>query len=736
MLLLLPFIVGGALWWTELDAAPAAAPPAPEDPPKAPASPAPETALTLVQRFANSIIDPLMGDVHGQHLRTMSLDEYRVSAEQQEANSQFSFATMLLGSVSVCAVVSPPLVLLHIPPLVYLWGPFYKRAFRTLFVEHRVTTGVVDAVLGISSLSYATINPPILVIGAASGWLYALTNKIVTRTRSHTRASLTDLFGDRPEHVWVRRDGVEVQIHFESVQLGDVVVISAGQMIPVDGTIREGVASIDQHVLTGEAQPVEKGEGDPVFAATVVLAGTICVQVEKTGLDTVATQIGKALNQTADFISSVQLRGQEISDKAALPTLAAAAVALPLVGPSNAMAILFSGVGYNMRILGPLSVLSFLQRAARQGILIKDGRALEQLSKVDTIVFDKTGTLTLEQPHVGAIYACDGYSEDLVLLLAAAAERRQTHPIARAILQEARERELDLPAISDAAYEVGYGIRVVVDNTLVRVGSHRFMAIDGIYVPRSLDALEAAAHDQGHSLVYVAVDNQLAGSIELRPTIRPEVKRIVDGLRERELDLYIISGDHAGPTRRLAAQLGVQHYFAEVLPENKASAIARLQAEGRFVCFIGDGINDAIALKQANVSISLRGASSIATDTAQIILMDETLGHLGALFDISRQFEANMNRNFQTTLVPGAIIIGGAFLGVVGYGASVGLFFAGLAMGLVNAMSPLFEEQRTVAVPGSAAVEPPMRPVEPANPAERFHQPTDAPLDALTSTAI
>ncbi len=713
MFLLLPLIVGGALWYRMQEKRHQADTPPPANPQKTPASPASNTPATLAQKFATSVIDPFMNDLHGQHLKTMSLDEYRVSAEQQQANSQFTFASMLLGSIATCAVVSPPLVLLHIPPLLYLWMPFYKRAFRTLFKERRVTTGVVDATLGISSLSYATINPPILVIGAASGWLYALTNKVVTRTKGHTRASLTNLFGEQPQQVWIRRDGVEIQVPFESVRIGDVVVIAAGQMIPVDGTICEGVGSIDQHMLTGESQPVEKAAGDAVFAATIVLAGTLYIQVEKTGRETVATQIGKALDQTADFISSVQLRGQEISDRAALPTLAASGVALPLVGPSNAMAILFSGIGYNMRILGPLSVLSFLQCAARQGILIKDGRALEQVSKVDTVVFDKTGTLTLEQPHVGTIYTAEGYTEDTVLLWAAAAERRQTHPIARAIQQEALQRQLDLPSISEAAYEVGYGIRVVIDRQVVRVGSHRFMAMDGIHIPDDVAAVGQAAHAQGYSLVYVAVDNQLAGSIELRPTVRPEVKRIIDCLRQHPVDMYIMSGDHAGPTRSLAEQLGIQHYFAEVLPEHKADYIARLRAEGRFVCFVGDGINDAIALKQANVSISLRGASTIATDTAQIILMDQTLGRLGELFDISRRFESNMNRNFESTLVPGVLIIGGAFLGVVGYGASVGLFFAGLVAGLVNAMSPLYEaDQRSAAPPATAPVKTPAVPAE------------------------
>ena len=196
------------------------------------------------------------------------------------------------------------------------------------------------------------------------------------------------------------------------------------------------------------------------------------------------------------------------------------------------------------------------------------------------------------------------------------------------------------------------------------------------------------------SLVYVAIDDQLGGAIELSPTIRPEAKRIVNYIKKLVIYMYILSGDHERPTRALALELGIEHYFAETLPKNKADLIAKLEEEGKFVCFVGDGINEAIALKKAHVSISLRGASTMATDSAQIILMDQTLNQLDQLFSISEQFESNMHINLMSTVVLGVTIIGGALLGYVGYVGSAALFFMGLGVGVINAMRRLFNTQK------------------------------------------
>ncbi len=245
-----------------------------------------------------------------------------------------------------------------------------------------------------------------------------------------------------------------------------------------------------------------------------------------------------------------------------------------------------------------------------------------------------------------------------------------------------------------AKYEVGYGIKVELDNKRVIVGSIRFMKLEEIIIPPDIETIQITSNEQGNSLVYVAVNNELMGVIELESTIRPEIAQIIQTLHQRGLSTYIISGDHEQPTQKLAAQLGIDHYFAEVLPEDKANLIIQLQQAGHSVCFVGDGINDSIALKTANVSISMRGASTIATDTAQIVLMGQNLNQLLPLFDLAENFNHNMQVSFISTIVPGVICVSGAFFFNFGIVTSIMLYNMGLVLGVSNAMLPWVQYQQ------------------------------------------
>lgn len=335
-----------------------------------------------------------------------------------------------------------------------------------------------------------------------------------------------------------------------------------------------------------------------------------------------------------------------------------------------------------------------MQILSQHSILVKDGRVFELLRKVDTVIFDKTGTLTLEQPTLGPIHALPAFTVDTVLRYAAAAEYRQPHPVAQAILAKAREVGMELPIIDNASYEVGYGIKVVVEGHTVRVGSARFLHREGIELPESIAAIQQLAEADCHSLVYVALDTQLAGILEMQPTIRPEAQEMVRFLKQRGIHLYIISGDYEAPTRKIAENLGIEQYFAEVLPKNKAALVQKLRDNGRFVCFIGDGINDAIALKAAQVSFSLKGASTAATDTAQIIFMDGTLNRLAQLFEFADDFEDTMRRNFALSIIPGSITIGGVYLLHFGIAASMGIFYAGEIAALFSTLWPVVKYQQ------------------------------------------
>ena len=487
----------------------------------------------------------------------------------------------------------------------------------------------------------------------------------------------------------MQKSGTEIEIPLEAIKQQDVVIVNAGEIIPVDGIVVEGLASVDQQTLTGESQPIEKESDDKVFATTLVLSGRLLIKVEHSGSNTSAAKIANILLQTQEFKEDLRLRGKHIADSFIAPTLLVSGLTLPFLGSSAAMAILWSGFGYNMKLFGPISVLNFLHIMAENGILIKDGRSLEMLQKIDTLVFDKTGTLTMEQPQISQLHPLQPFDEETLLSYAAAAEYRQTHPIAKAILAAAKERGLEIPDIEEAAYQVGYGIEVKVGAILVQAGSVRFMQQKGIHLPEEIQQLKTQCDVNGHSLVYIAVNDNLAGVLELQPSIRPETKEIIGYLKAQNISLYIISGDHEQPTRLLAEELGIEHYYAETLPDQKAELIKELRDSGKFVGYIGDGINDAIALKQANVSISLSGASTAATDTAQIILMDGDLNKLKTLFEISQSFEATMHTNYLTSMIPGVISLSGVFLFNMGVVGGLTIYFTAKMVGLANSMLPL-----------------------------------------------
>jgi len=360
------------------------------------------------------------------------------------------------------------------------------------------------------------------------------------------------------------------------------------------------------------------------------------------------------------------------------------------MGPFGAVAVLNSDFGTGIRMAAPLAMLSSLALCASKGILVKDGRALELMNEVDTVLFDKTGTLTRERPEVGRVIASPGHTAEEILLYAAAAEKKFHHPIALAILHKAKELDLDLPTTDDTQYKVGYGITVHIHERMIRVGSKRFMELEGLPMSQEVkDALEEA-HGEGHTMVMVGVDGVVGGAIELHAAVRPEVRDIVKGLRERGIKhLAIISGDHEAPTRKLAESLGMDRYFAQVLPADKADYVEKLQKEGRKVCFVGDGINDSIALKKANVSISLRGASSIATDTAHIVFMEQGLSKLCDLRDIARDLDRNVKRSWTMILVPNIACIAGVF--TMGFGIMASVITNNVAAigALANGMLPL-----------------------------------------------
>jgi Cu2+-exporting ATPase len=563
--------------------------------------------------------------------------------------------------------------------------PTFKGAREVLLEEKRLGVDVLDAIVVVGCLGTMSIFP-----GAVLCWCLSFGRVLVKKTQDNSKKLLLNAFGKQPRFVWLYRDGVEVQVSLDRLEAGDTIVVNTGEVVPVDGVISEGLAMIDQHALTGESTPAEKGVGDRVFASTLMVAGKILVSVEKSGSETASAKISQILNDTAGYKLSSQHKGERLADKAVIPTLTIGAVGMATMGPAGAVAVLNSDFGTGIRMAAPLAMLSSLALCASKGILVKDGRALELMNEVDTVLFDKTGTLTRERPEVGRILAAPGFGDTEILLYAAAAEKKFHHPIALAILHRARELGLELPATDDTQYKVGYGITVQIHGRTIRVGSKRFMELEGLPMSDEIREGLEEAHREGHTMVMVGVDGVVGGAIELHAAVRPEVREIVQGLRARGIKhIAIISGDHEAPTRKLAESLGMDRYFAQVLPADKADYVARLQEEGKKVCFVGDGINDSIALKKANVSISLRGASSIATDTAHIVFMEQGLSKLCDLRDIARDLDHNVKRSWTMILVPNIACIAGVFTMGFGIMASVLTNNVSAIGALANGMMPL-----------------------------------------------
>ena len=617
------------------------------------------------------------------------LDDALANAEHPEEldrlDLDLAICTASLPVAAIAQFAMPALLPVSAALFAYSAIPSFRGAYDVLVKERRLGVDVLDTIVVMGCLATQQVFP-----GAMLAWCLSVGRYLVRRTEDNSKKLLLGAFGKQPRHVWLVKDGAEIEMPLDRLDKGDVVAVHTGEMVPVDGIVVEGLAMIDQHALTGEAIPVEKGVGDRVFASTVMVAGKIHVAVEKSGSETATAKIAQILNDSAGYKLALQHKGERLADKAVIPTLCLGGLAFATLGPPGAVAVINSDLGTGIRMAAPLAMLSTLALCAQRGVLVKDGRALDLLCEVDTVLFDKTGTLTRERPEVGRVIAANGFRPLQILRLAAAAERRFHHPVALAILQKAAEEGLRLPPTDATQYRVGYGITVGLEGRRVRIGSRRFMELEGIGLTREVEAALDEAHREGHTMVMLAVDDELGGALELRASIRPEVRGIVRGLRERGIKhIAIISGDHEAPTRKLADELGMDRYFAQVLPADKAEYVEKLQREGRKVCFVGDGINDAIALKKANVSISLRGATSIATDTANVVFMEQSLGKLCELRDIARDLDRNVRNSWLMILGPNIACIAGVFTLGFGIGASVVTNNIAALAALANGLLPM-----------------------------------------------
>lgn len=636
-------------------------------------------------------IDSLFGRERYEQLRALSGGRAEnLSSEQKTANNLLAWGAGGSALTTLAIAAGMPVGVLSLGFGVVVTAPALKLAYQKAVVERKFSYVHLGMIY-----SLGFYGSGMLALGATAILAVAIAYKFAALSEAILHSNIVSIFGQQPRTVWRVVDGVETEIPFEQIARGDILVCDAGQVIPADGLVVSGSAAVDQHMLTGESQPAEKGVGDAVLAATVVLSGRILIEVYEAGATTTVAKIADILNRSASYRLSLEEKATVIADRTLPAILAGSGFALLLRGPIGAITMIGSNYTLNMIGVLPYTLLKFLNHSSRAGILVKEGAALEQLRTIDTIVFDKTGTLTLEQPHLVAIYTAGTLGTTEILRLTAAAEQRQSHPIARAILAAAAERQLELPPMGEARYEIGYGLSVQLPGDTesadggsmqqIHVGSARFMGIEGISLPEDLLAVVADCRERGNALVWVARERVVIGALELEATVRPEAQALVAQLKQRGMAIYIISGDQEAPTRHLAQMLGIDGYFANTLPDQKANLVKELQAQGRKVCFVGDGINDAIALRQADVSVSLAGATTAAIDTAQLVLMGSDLGRLLTMLELVDEMHANLDENYKTSVALSLVAAGSVIFLRAGFFAIEALYVASIAASIAIA---------------------------------------------------
>lgn len=594
--------------------------------------------------------------------------------------------------------------MLNIATYTYTMLPFYRH-METAVRQRLLKEGKVDSHLLMGAGNLLLLGTGrYITAGIGLGFAYvgdAIQAKASATAEKKLTSNLVDSLFDPNQKIWIVKEGVELESSLEEVGQDDILVIRAGETIPIDGQVVSGMASVDQHAFTGESYPVEKGIGEPVFASTLILTGRLHVRVEKSGRETTIGRISEILADSLKSKTELQLRGEQWAEKANLPFLVMAGVGLVAFGPVGAMVILSGNTVQAIRVLAPLATLNYQTVASHRQILVKQGQGIEQISAIDTFLFDKTGTLTDGELRVSTLVCVHpDYGEEQILFYAALAEHQLTHPIAKAIVRRARETGLDVENLDDIEYHQGFGIVVQYRDLTIHVGSARFMDAEGIALTQETISRQDEIHAQGHSLVMVAIGRQVAGLIELEARVRPEVLTIFNALRQKGIQhIGIVSGDHAAPTQKLAKELGADSIFTEVLPEDKADIVRQFQSEGHTVCFIGDGVNDAIAMQQADLSISLRGATTLATDVADIILTDPDLTLLCELLELSGRLETNLKRSLGICYLGMGSVLLGTIFGRIDIIAAMGVHFALGTAAIGNAMMPLVGMEKRPAQP-------------------------------------
>jgi Cu+-exporting ATPase len=495
--------------------------------------------------------------------------------------------------------------------------------------------------------------------------LILLGRLLEARAKAGTTEAIKKLVGLQPRTARVVRDDGELDIPVDEVRIGDEVIVRPGERVPVDALVVEGRSTIDESMLTGESLPVDKESGDEVIGATVNRAGSFRARATRVGSETALAQIIRLVEEAQGSKAPIQRIADRVSARFVPGVIAIATTSLAvwlLTGSSFTsallafVAVLIIACPCALGLATPAAIMVGTGRGAELGILVRSAEALETARTLDTVVLDKTGTLTRGEPEVVDVLPVSA-SADNLLRVAAAAESRSEHPLGEAIVRHARNAALHLPPTEDFEAAVGHGVTANVNGPRVAVGSRRHME----QLDADISALEATVErleEQGKTVIYVAAAREALGVIAIADTIKPEAAEAVAELKRLGLEVAMVTGDNRRTAEAIARQARVDRVLAEVLPARKAAEIRRLQEAGRRVAMVGDGINDAPALAQADVGIAIGTGTDIAMEASDLTLISGNLRGVAAALELSRQTMRTIKQNlvgafaYNVTLIP------------------------------------------------------------------------------------
>ena len=514
-------------------------------------------------------------------------------------------------------------------------------------------------------------------------------------TQKKSLENLASHLALQADKVWVRRDSVDMLIPFQDLAESDLVTVRDGTVIPVDGVVVEGTASVNESSLTGEALGVMRTAGSSVYAGTVVEAGEIFIRPTSIGRDTRMQQIVRFVENSEQLKAGIQARYEKLADRAVPFTFALAGIVfLATRNLARAASVLLVDYSCALRLATPLAILSSMNEGVGRKVMVKGGRFLESLARVDTVVFDKTGTLTQSRPEVAQVIPVPGaeavQGEDEVLRLAACLEEHFPHPVAKAVVHCAEERGLQhAEEHAEVEYVVAHGIASLWRGKRVLLGSRHYISQDeGVDVSCMEETISDLAR-QGYSLLYLAVEGRLEGMIAMRDPVRPESAALIARLREMGVPhIMMLTGDDERTARAVAGSLGITEYRSQVLPEDKARVVQELKDAGRTVLMLGDGINDSPALSCADVGVTLRDGSDLAREVADVVLMGGSLNELVTALELGRGTMRRIHGNFVATMGLNSLFLAGGLIGMIQPGLSAVLHNLTTLGVSLNAMRP------------------------------------------------